>query len=124
MLSGMFDCGLDNGPGMSRQPSIFAMHDFPKLMSEIRFVGGEGNESTLDRFQAELGGPEFEVLALSIDRAGQDAVTELNSEIGIENLALHIDPSAKAVFALGVVGPAAWGSPEMTAFMRRTSDQD
>jgi thiol-disulfide isomerase/thioredoxin len=139
-------------------------------MPEIRFEDGEGNENTLadfrgrtvllnvwatwcvpcreemptlDRLQAELGGPGFEVVALSIDRAGPDAVREFYSEIGIENLALHIDPSARAMFALGVVGlpttilidregnelgrlvgPAEWDSPEMTEFMRSTIDQD
>ena len=151
-------------------PSNFAMHESPKPMPEIRFEDGEGNEKTLadfrgktvllnvwatwcvpcreemptlDRLQVELGGREFEVLALSIDRAGPDAVREFYSEIGIENLALHIDPSSKAMFALGVVGlpttilidregneigrlvgPAEWDSPEMTGFMRSTIDQD
>jgi len=150
-------------------PLNFAMHETPRPMPEIRFEDGEGNESTLadfrgrvvllnvwatwcvpcreemptlDRLQAELGGPAFEVLALSIDRAGPDAVREFYAEIGIENLALHIDPSAKAMFALGVVGlpttilidregnelgrlvgPAEWDSPEMTEFMRSTIDQ-
>ncbi|MFC3724684.1 TlpA family protein disulfide reductase [Neoaquamicrobium sediminum] len=151
-------------------PANFAMHESRKPMPEIRFEDGEGNEKTLadfrgrtvllnvwatwcvpcreemptlDRLQAELGGPEFEVLALSIDRAGPDAVREFYSEIGIENLALHIDPSVKAMFALGVVGlpttilidregnelgrlvgPAEWDSPDMTEFMRSTINQD
>ncbi len=151
-------------------PSNFAMHESPTPMLEIRFDDGEGNGRTLadfrgkvvllnvwatwcvpcrqemptlDRLQAELGGPDFEVLALSIDRAGPDAVRKFYSEIGIEDLALHIDPSAKAMFALGVVGlpttilidregnelgrlvgPAEWASPEMTEFMRSTINQD
>jgi len=151
-------------------PSNFAMHETPRPRPEIRFEDGEGNESTLadfrgrtvllnvwatwcvpcreemptlDRLQAELGGPEFEVLALSIDRAGPDAVREFYSEIGIENLAFHIDPSAKAMFALGMVGlpttilidregnelgrlvgPAEWDSSEMTEFIRSTINQD
>lgn len=151
-------------------PSSFATHETPRPMPDIRFEDGEGDENTLadfrgrtvllnvwatwcapcreemptlDRLQAELGGPGFEVVALSIDRAGPDAVREFYSEIGIENLALHIDPSAKAMFALGVVGlpttilidregnelgrlvgPAEWDSPEMTEFMRSTINQD
>jgi thiol-disulfide isomerase/thioredoxin len=92
---------------------------------------------TLDRLQAELGGPDFEVVALSVDRKGPDAVKKFFGEIGIEHLALHIDTSSKAMFALGVVGlpttllidregkeigrligPAEWDSLEMVAFIR------
>lgn len=151
-------------------PSNFAVHESPKLMPDIHFEDGEGNEQTLadfrgkavllnvwatwcvpcreemptlDRLQAELGGPEFEVLALSIDRGGADAVREFYSEIGIENLALHIDPSARAMFAIGVVGlpttilidgegrelgrlvgPAEWDSPEMVEFIRSKTTAD
>ncbi len=151
-------------------PSNFAVHEAPKPMADIRFEDGDGNEKTLadfrgkavllnvwatwcvpcreemptlDRLQTELGGPNFEVVTLSIDRAGPDAVKKFFSEIGIENLAIHMDSSAKSMFALGVVGlpttilidgegrelgrlvgPAEWDSPEMVEFIRSKSIAD
>lgn len=145
-------------------PQNFAVHETPKPLPEIRFEDGDGQPRalanfsgkvvllnvwatwcipcrkempTLDRLQAELGGPDFEVIALSIDRAGPEVVRKFFGEIGIEHLALHIDASSKAMFTLGVVGlpttllidregkevgrligPAEWDSPEMAAFIR------
>ncbi|MBI4184449.1 MAG: TlpA family protein disulfide reductase [Proteobacteria bacterium] len=93
---------------------------------------------TLDRLQARLGGPEFEVLALSIDRAGIDVVRNFYREVGVERLAMYIDASGKAARALGalglpttllidqegreigrLIGPAEWDAAEMVAFLRR-----
>ncbi|GAA2888778.1 TlpA disulfide reductase family protein [Aminobacter niigataensis] len=145
-------------------PPNFAMHEAPKPMPEIQFQDGEGQPRTLadhsgkvvllnvwatwcipcrkemptlDRLQAELGGPDFEVVALSIDRAGPDAVRKFFAEIGIQHLALNIDASGKAMFALAIIGlpatilidregrevgrligPTEWGSPVMVAFLR------
>ena len=92
---------------------------------------------TLDRLQAKLGGPDFEVVALSMDRGGPDKVKKFFAEIGIEHLALNIDISGKAMFALGapglpmtllvdrqgkevgrLIGPAEWDSSEMVDFIR------
>ena len=92
---------------------------------------------TLDRLQAKLGGSDFEVVALSIDRAGPEAVQAFYAEIGIENLALRIDDSGRAAGTLGAVGlpttilidregrdlgrligPSEWDKPEMVAFLR------
>ena len=91
----------------------------------------------LDRLQAQLGGAEFEVVALSIDRAGSEVVREFLDEVGIEHLTLYLDPSSRASFELKVVGlpttllidrdgrelgrqvgPAEWDAPEMVAFIR------
>jgi hypothetical protein len=98
---------------------------------------------TLDRLQGQLGGPNFEVLALSIDRKGTDAVRKFYTEIGIEHLSVRIDASAEAPSALGafgvpttllidrkgreigrLVGPAQWDSPEMIDFLRRKIAQE
>jgi thiol-disulfide isomerase/thioredoxin len=92
---------------------------------------------TLDRLQAELGGPEFEVVALSIDRTGLPAVREFYQEIGLETLPIYLDPSGKSQRELRVLGipttllldqegnetgrlagPAEWDSPEMVRFIR------
>ena len=91
---------------------------------------------TLDRLQARLGSDRFEVIALSIDRAGVGVVAEFFEEIGIEHLRIFIDESGGAardlkVFGLPatlligrdgrelgrLVGPAEWDTPEMTAFL-------
>ncbi|MER9580926.1 TlpA disulfide reductase family protein [Mesorhizobium sp. M0276] len=144
-------------------PQNFAFHEAPVPVPEISFEDGAGQPKTLadlsgkvvllniwatwcvpcrkemptlDRLQAKLGGPGFEVIALSIDR-GADVVKQFFAEIGIQHLALNIDTSGKAMFALGVVGlpttllidaqgkeigrligPAEWDSPEMVAFIR------
>jgi thiol-disulfide isomerase/thioredoxin len=60
--------------------------------------------SALDRLQADLGGPEFAVVPLSIDRNGFEAVNKFYSENGIRNLPIYIDTSGKAVRELGAVG--------------------
>src|SRR3546814_253901 len=93
---------------------------------------------TLDRLQATLGGPNFEVVALSIDRAGIRAVEAFYADIGVETLARYIDESgrvAQALSAVGLpttllidregreiarhVGPAEWDAPRVVAFLRQ-----
>ncbi|MFK0690802.1 TlpA disulfide reductase family protein [Mesorhizobium sp. IMUNJ 23033] len=92
---------------------------------------------TLDRLQEKLGGRDFEVVALSMDRAGPDIVKKFYAETGVTHLALNIDSSAKAMFTLGAVGlpmtllidregkeigrligPAEWDSRDMVDFIR------
>ena len=52
----------------------------------------------------ELGGKDFEVMALSIDRAGVHAVEAFFMEIGVKHLRLYIDQSMAAMRKLAVVG--------------------
>ncbi|MBI3708344.1 MAG: TlpA family protein disulfide reductase [Proteobacteria bacterium] len=138
--------------------------DHPRAVPDIRFADGDGRARsladfrskvvllnvwatwcgpcreempTLDRLQATLGGPRFEVVALSIDRAGPDVVRKFFGEIGVENLALYIDSTGKASRDLAIVGlpttllidaegreigrligPAKWDAPEMVTFLR------
>jgi thiol-disulfide isomerase/thioredoxin len=92
---------------------------------------------TLDRLQAELGGPDFEVVALSVDRQGRRVVGEFYHELGLWQLGIYLDPSGeapRALKALGIpttllidrqgrevgrlLGPAEWDSPAMVAFFR------
>jgi thiol-disulfide isomerase/thioredoxin len=58
----------------------------------------------LDRLQQKLGGPGFEVVALSIDAGGAGAVRKFYDEIGIRALAIYVDPASRAMSALGLVG--------------------
>ncbi len=93
---------------------------------------------TLDRLEAKLGGPDFQVIALSIDRQGLAVVKPFYQELGLTNLGIAVDESGKAahlLHAVGVpltllidregrevarkMGPAEWDSPEMTTIIRR-----
>lgn len=89
---------------------------------------------TLDRLQARLGGEDFQVLPLSVDRAGLEPVRRFYEEIGIRHLGQYLAEDLRAMLALGViglpttllidregreiarlVGPAEWDSPEAVA---------
>lgn len=159
------------GPALGAEaPQNFVVHQEPRALPELWFRDGDGHPKsladfhgkvvvlnvwatwcgpcrkempTLDRLQAELGGSGFEVVALSIGRAGVDVVRKFFGEIGIRNLALYIDESGKALRELGIfglpatllidregreighlVGPADWDTPEMIAFIRGHLDQN
>jgi thiol-disulfide isomerase/thioredoxin len=96
----------------------------------------------LDRLQAQLGGSEFEVVALSVDQRGAEPVQKFFSEVGIKALKRYIDPSAQAAFKLGAVGlpatllvdrrgreigrhvgPAKWDAPDVVANLRRRIEE-
>ena len=145
-------------------PKNFVMHDAPKPVAAIKFDDAQGQSRNLadfkgkvvllniwatwcgpcrnempalDRLQAGLGGSDFEVVALSIDRGGMDAVRKFFADIGIRTLAMYLDSSGQALrtlSALGLpttllidregreigrlIGPAEWDSPEMVEFVR------
>ena len=134
-------------------------------MPELQFVDGEGHAltlaefrgrvvllniwatwcvpcrkemPTLDRLQAKLGSRDFQVVALSIDRAGIPPVGQFYKELGLTALGTYVDKSGKAAGSLGTVGipttllvdrdgqevarkvgPAEWDSPEVIALIRR-----
>ena len=86
---------------------------------------------TLDRLQGALGGPEFEVVALSLDKTDQKKVSDFLRDIGTSHLAYYQDRTFKAARTLRTVGlpttllidrdgkeigrllgPAEWDSPE------------
>ena len=92
---------------------------------------------TLDRLQAALGGPEFAVLTVSLDRKGMAAVAPFWEEQGYEHLPILLDSRWKTARRLGVsglpatflldrkhrivgylLGPAEWDSPQARAFLR------
>lgn len=152
-------------PGRAAEaPKTFALHEAPKALPGIQFEDGEGQARkltdlhgrivvlnvwatwcvpcrrempTLDRLQTELGGADFQVIALSIDRGGAEAVRKFYAEIGIRHLAIQLDTAGAALQTLGIIGlpttllidregreigrligPADWDTPEMVAFLK------
>jgi thiol-disulfide isomerase/thioredoxin len=92
---------------------------------------------TLDRLQADLGGAQFEVVVLSIDRGGADAVQSFYKEVGVHHLGVYVDTSGKVANDLNIIGlpttllidregrelarligPAVWDSPEIVSVIK------
>jgi len=138
----------------------------PRAVPEIRFRDDQGHELTLaefrgrvvllnvwatwcipcrqempalDRLEARLGGTHFLVIALSIDRKGVDALRDFYREVGVEKLAIYLDPSGKGSHGLAIpgapttllidregreiarkMGAAEWDGPEMVSLIERT----
>lgn len=143
----------------------FAPLDEPRRLPDIAFTDGDGVKlnladfrgrvvllnlwatwcppcrremPALDRLQAAFGGPDFEVVALSIDKQGAPAVRDFYRELELQALAIYIDSSGKAPQRLGaigipttllidrsnreigrVVGAAEWDGPEALETIRR-----
>jgi thiol-disulfide isomerase/thioredoxin len=148
-----------------KNDGVFTMHEEPKPIPELQFVDGDGREinlaafqgkavllniwatwcvpcreemPSLDRLQAKLGGPNFEVVALSIDREGLPAVKAFYQELSLTTLGIYVDESASAAYRLGtvgipttllvnpdgleqarLVGPAEWDHPDMVSLLQR-----
>jgi len=92
---------------------------------------------TLDNLEGQLGGDDFQVLALSIDRAGDKAVRKFYAKTGIKNLTIVLDQMGEVgrgfkVQALPTtilldpkgrelgrfVGSTDWDTPEMLSFFK------
>ena len=143
----------------------FDLLDPPRALPELRFVDGEGRPltladfrgkvillniwatwcipclremPTLDRLQAKLGGPRFEVVVLSIDIGGVGVVKKFYRALRLEALGIYVDKTTRARTALGITGipttllidrqgreigrlagPAEWDSPEAIKAIRR-----
>ena len=103
----------------------------PRPLPQLRFQDAAGAETGLDRFkgkvtllnlwatwcapcrkempaldhlQAERGGADFEVAAVSLDFGGTDKPKAFLKEIGSRNLAFYADPTNKLFRDLRVVG--------------------
>ena len=92
---------------------------------------------TLDRLQATLGGPDFEVVALSIDQGGAPVVQDFFRQTGVKRLHPFMDLFGETTSALGVIGlpltllidrqgreigrklgPAVWDDPQIVELIR------
>jgi thiol-disulfide isomerase/thioredoxin len=145
-------------------PKNFVVHETPKPVPSIAFEDANGTGArigdlngkvvvlniwatwcgpcrrempALDHLQESLGGPNFAVVPVSIDRGGIETVRKFYGEIGIRNLPIYIDVSGQAIRQLGavglpttlildrsgqevsrVVGPAEWDTPEIAEFLK------
>jgi len=150
-------------PGPSEFP--FELLDPPRPLPELRFVDGEGRPltladfrgkvillniwatwcipclremPTLDRLQAKLGGPRFEVVVLSIDIGGVAVVEKFYRALNLKSLGIYVDKTTRARVALGIAGipttllidrqgreigrfagPAEWDDTPAIEFIRR-----
>ena len=59
---------------------------------------------SLERLQMKLGGPQFMVLALSVDSGGVDAVRKFYAELNLKALDIFVDRSLAVNSALRIVG--------------------
>lgn len=146
-----------------------AVWNAPRPVPDLRFVDGDGQSRrladfkgkvvllnlwatwcgpcrkempTLDRLQGQLGGPDFEVVALSLDQAGAQAVREFYREVGLQHLQLYIDRSAQAAITLDAIGipttllldrqgreigrklgEAEWDSADVVAYLREVIER-
>ena len=146
-----------SGPDLS-------VNSHPREMPSLRFSDGQGTPTslaafhgrlvllnvwatwcppcreempTLDRLQATLGSPDFEVVALSIDQGGVPAVQAFFARTGIWHLRQYVDTFGDATSSLGVggipltllidrdgreigrkLGPAEWDHPQMVQLIR------
>jgi thiol-disulfide isomerase/thioredoxin len=90
-----------------------------------------------DALETKLGGKDFEVVAVNIDKGGPDKAAAFLKETGATHLVLYTDPSGRlfsTLKAVGMpttllidhngkeiarlVGPADWASPEAVAVMQ------
>ena len=148
----------------SQLPRNFILHDAPKNIADIRFEDENGKAfalsdfpgkvvllniwatwcgpcrremPSLDRLEAQLGGADFQVVPLSIDRAGVAVVRKFYTEVGLNVLPIYIDAAGSATRALAtigvpatllidregrelgrLIGPAEWDDPAIVAFLR------
>ena len=157
-------------PPKSSPTSVFSFTplDKPRPLAEISFTNGNGRAlsladfrgqvvllnicatwcapcrkemPTLDRLQTTLGGPDFQVVALSIDRKGREVVEPFYKELGLSALGLYHDVQGNVLRAFNVVGvpttllidqqgreigrvhgPAEWDSEEVVTVIRRYLD--
>ena len=58
----------------------------------------------LDALQRDLGGPDFEVIAIATGRNSLEAIEDFNAEVGVTELATHLDPKSRLAAAMNVPG--------------------
>lgn len=143
--------------GRSEEAELLKIHREPRTLPDVAFTDGDGRSvrlstfrgkvillnvwatwcppcrkemPALDRLESKLGGTDFQVIALSVDRDGLNAVGAFYRQAGITRLRKYVDTSGQVMSELAVsaipttllidrngreigrkVGPAAWDSP-------------
>ena len=109
----------------------FVAREEPRQLPELRFVDADGRERTLaefrgkgvllnlwapwcapcrkempalERLASQRGGPDFEVVALSIDKKGMPAAAAFHEALGLNALEPYADTTRQAVYLLGPRG--------------------
>jgi len=164
VASGPF-AGLNRGA-----MSTFLVHKAPRDLPQFKFNNADGTPLTLDqwkdkvvllnlwatwcapcrkempsldRLKAQLGGDEFDVVAISVDRGGIDKPKAFLEKIGTEHLALYHDPTGRLgakLKAFGMpttllinrkgeeigrlIGPAEWDSDDAVKLVETAIAQD
>ena len=118
------------GPSAAQGPGdLFEMRDVPRPLPELSFVDAEGHDlsladfagkvvvlnvwatwcapcrqelPTLAHLQDELGGPSFQVIALSTDPPGDGAVPGLYRELDLSEAGIFVDATGSAMRDLGI----------------------
>jgi thiol-disulfide isomerase/thioredoxin len=145
--------------------AAFVVKGEPEALPDVTFAGPDGGEKKLsdrkgkvvllnlwatwcipcreempmlDKLEAELGGKDFEVVAINTERGGADKAKRFLADTGVKHLRLYTDPTGKlfsTVKAVGMpttllidsegkemgrlVGPADWDSPEALALIKK-----
>lgn len=96
-----------------------------------------------DRLKTKLNPDKFDLVAISIDRGGQEKPKKFLEQINIKNLKLYHDPKARLNFTLNalgmpttllingegkeigrLVGPAEWDKPEAVRLIQAAIDME
>jgi thiol-disulfide isomerase/thioredoxin len=155
--------GLDSEDSNKKQ-SVFSLFKSVQAIPELRFLNRKGREITLeafrdsivllniwatwcapcreempslDRLQEELGGPDFHVLALSLDEAPPSVIRNFYDDLKIKSFFVYHDPTGNALLKLNlpgipatflidrngrgigyVIGPVEWDSPTIVKEIR------
>jgi thiol-disulfide isomerase/thioredoxin len=157
---------MGSSGSVSANPLELSVFDQPCVLPDIHFADDQGHDLTfadfqgrvvllniwatwcvpcrkempaLDRLQARLGGNGFHIVPLSIDREGVASVKHFYQEVGVEKLAIYVDPSGQASHSLAIpgvpttllidregrevarkMGAAEWDDPEIVSLVERT----
>ncbi len=111
--------------------AAFVFAKTPEPLPDITFTDGDGNPRSLkdwqgkvvllnlwatwcapclkempalDELQREIGSDRFEVVALSVDRAGADGSRKFFDRLGVKSLAIYADPTSRATSKLKALG--------------------
>ena len=154
----------DGAQDLDANESVFSFYHKPTELPELKFLNRKNREITLDVFkgsvvllniwatwcvpcrdempalddlQAQLGGPDFEVIALSIDRNPRSVIENFYEDLELKQLKIYHDPTGEASFTLRVpgipatylidregraigyrIGPAEWDNAEIVDEIR------